>query len=349
MRVVQLMLSKELGGAEKSYIEIINNLSKRNLKILAIGAKGGKAKQYLHERPNILANTVSCLNSYDYMAVLQLFFKIKAFSPDLIHCHLARATKFGGLVGKFLSVPVVSKTHNLVNPKYYRNTSKIVVTTEAQRTHMLNHGFEREHLVKIPNFRSVDNIITGKFRTEDKTKQNNFVIKTLGRFVKKKGFDNLIKAVISLRDKGTQVSLHIAGSGPEKASLLKIINESKYTDEIRLHEWIDDVSGFLSNADLFVLPSIDEPFGLVVLDAMSTGVPILSTKTEGPLEILSTETGYFLDAPNQFEIAKKIELVFRDPLRFEKALNARKEFKMRYSAEAVVPLYYSLYKKILTY
>ena len=349
MRVVHIMLSKDLGGAEKSYIEIVNNLAQENLKILAIGVKGGKAKQYLHENRNILVKTVFCLNSHDYLAFIQLLFKVKAFNPDLIHCHLARATKFGGIIGKILSIPVVSKTHNLVNPKYYHNTSKIVVTTEAQRTHMLCQGFEKERLTKIPNFSSFDDKITDQFRAKGKTEQNSFVIKTLGRFVKKKGFDNLIKAIVYLRDRGGAISLHIAGSGPEKISLLKIINESKHNDEIQLHEWIDDVRTFLSNADLFVLPSLDEPFGLVILDAMSAGVPILSTKTQGPLEILSTETCYFLDAPNKVEIAKKIELIIKDPLRFEKAAKAGQVFKAKYSAEAVVPLYHKLYKDILAY
>ena len=349
MRIVHIMLSKDLGGAEKSYIEIVNSLAQTNMKILAIGVRGSKAVQYLNGRHNVLVETISCLNSYDYLAVIQLFFKIKAFTPDLIHCHLARATKFGGLVGKFLSVPVVSKTHNLVNPKYYRNTSKIVVTTEAQRTHMLSHGFEQGHLVKIPNFRSIDNKIEDQIEVGNKTQQNSFVIKSLGRFVKKKGFDNLIKAVANLRDKGMLVSLQIAGSGPEKASLSEIINERRHTDEIQLHEWVDDVSAFLNNADLFVLPSLDEPFGLVILDAMSTEVPILSTKTQGPLEILSTETCYFLNASDPFEIAKKIELIIKDPSRFEKASKASREFKTKYSAEAVVPLYHNLYKKILAY
>lgn len=349
MRVVHLMLSKDLGGAEKSYIEIVNSLAKNNLKILAIGVRGGKAKQYLYTCRNISVDTIFCLNSYDFLAIIRLLLKIKAFCPDLIHCHLARATKFGGLIGKFLSVPVISKTHNLVNPKYYRNTTRIVVTTEAQMVHMLRHGFEREQLVKIPNFLGIDNKITEQFKAQNKIKHDDFVIKTLGRFVKKKGFDNLVNAVIDLRDKGVRVSLHIAGSGPEEASLLKLINGSGHSDEIQLHRWVDDVSSFLSDADLFVLPSLDEPFGLVILDAMSTGVPILSTKTQGPLEILSMETAYFLEASNKNEIAKKIELVIKDPSRLKKAVRANQEFNTKYSAEAVVPLYINLYKKILAY
>ena len=186
MRVVHLMLSKDLGGAEKSYIEIVNSLAKNNLKILAIGVRGGKAKQYLYTCRNISVDTIFCLNSYDFLAIIRLLLKIKAFCPDLIHCHLARATKFGGLIGKFLSVPVISKTHNLVNPKYYRNTTRIVVTTEAQMVHMLRHGFEREQLVKIPNFLGIDNKITEQFKAQNKIKHDDFVIKTLGRFVKKK-------------------------------------------------------------------------------------------------------------------------------------------------------------------
>ena len=349
MRVAQIMLSSDLGGAEKSYIEIVRCLALQQFKILTIGIRGGRAEQYFLGKENICVKNISCLNSYDYLAVVQILYHLKTFNPNLIHCHLARATKFGSLAGKVLSIPVVSKTHNLVNPKYYRNTTKIIVTTDAQRKHMIDNGFQEDHLVKIPNFQSSKNIENKNIIGKKKPSGDHFVVKSLGRFVKKKGFDNLIKAIVNLRNEGVAVSLSLAGAGPEKNALQRLIDGSGHSKEITIMNWIDDINTYLNDADLFVLSSLEEPFGLVILDAMSMCIPILATKTQGPLEVLNNELAYFLETPDCVEIARQIKKVMRDPTRFSKAIKANKEFKNKYSSEAVIPMYRKLYSELLSY
>ena len=349
MRVAQIMLSSDLGGAERSYIEIVRCLALQQFKILTIGIRGGRAEQYFLGKENICVKNISCLNSYDYSAVVQILYHLKTFNPNLIHCHLARATKFGSLAGKVLSIPVVSKTHNLVNPKYYRNTTKIIVTTDAQRKHMIDNGFQEGHLVKIPNFQSSKNIENKNIIGKKKPSGDHFVVKSLGRFVKKKGFDNLIKAIVNLRNEGVAVSLSLAGAGPEKNTLQRLIDGSGHSKEITIMNWIDDINTYLNDADLFVLSSLEEPFGLVILDAMSMCIPILATKTQGPLEVLNNELAYFLETPDCVEIARQIKKVMRDPTRFSKAIKANKEFKNKYSSEAVIPMYRKLYSELLSY
>ena len=349
MRVAQIMLSSDLGGAEKSYIEIVRCLALQQFKILTIGIRGGRAEQYFLGKENICVKNILCLNSYDYSAVVQILYHLKTFNPNLIHCHLARATKFGSLAGKVLSIPVVSKTHNLVNPKYYRNTTKIIVTTDAQRKHMIDNGFQEDHLVKIPNFQSSKNSENKNIIGKKKPSGDHFVVKSLGRFVKKKGFDNLIKAIVNLRNEGVAVSLSLAGAGPEKNALQRLIDGSGHSKEITIMNWIDDINTYLNDADLFVLSSLEEPFGLVILDAMSMCIPILATKTQGPLEVLNNELAYFLERPDCVEIARQIKKVMRDPTRFSKAIKANKEFKNKYSSEAVIPMYRKLYSELLSY
>lgn len=349
MRVAHIMLSKNLGGAEKSYIDIVNCLALQKIQVLAVGVWGGKAANYFINDLSIIKKKIVCLNSYDYLALLQILYNIKIFRPDLIHCHLARATKFGSVVGRILSIPVVSKTHNLVNPKYYRNCTRIVVTTEAQRMHMIKNGFDNERVTKIPNFRNLSKTSLDPKNYKPKTNQPNFVIKALGRFVKKKGFSNLINAVIKLRNQGIPITFYLAGAGTEKNMLQRMIKDSRYRDDILLVDWVDDVELFLKDADLFVLPSLDEPFGLVILEAMSAGIPILSTKTQGPLEILTEDNAYFLDSPDYLEIADKIKIIMQDVERFSKAVRAKNEFINKYSEKAVIPLYRDLYEKLLSH
>ena len=167
--------------------------------------------------------------------------------------------------------------------------------------------------------------------------------------MKKKGFDNLIKAIVNLRNEGVAVSLSLAGAGPEKNALQRLIDGSGHSKEITIMNWIDDINTYLNDADLFVLSSLEEPFELVILDAMSMCIPILATKTQGPLEVLNNELAYFLETPDCVEIARQIKKVMRDPTRFSKAIKANKEFKNKYSSEAVIPMYRKLYSELLSY
>ena len=95
----------------------------------------------------------------------------------------------------------------------------------------------------------------------------------LGRFVKKKGFDTLLEAFASLR-KESNVKLTIGGDGPERNALKQLAMDLDISDKVEFVGWVEDVAEFLSGSDLFVLPSREEPFGIVILEAMAVGIPL---------------------------------------------------------------------------
>jgi len=110
--------------------------------------------------------------------------------------------------------------------------------------------------------------------------------------------------------------------------------------------WVKDVNELLNDADLFVLPSLDEPFGIAILEAMAKGVPIISTKTKGPIEILDDQTALLINVNDAGDLADKICLVAENKnackVRAERALE---KFKSKYSRDSVVPQLINLYKQ----
>ena len=98
--------------------------------------------------------------------------------------------------------------------------------------------------------------------------------------VEKKGFDLLIKAC----NKSDKFTLIIGGEGPMKKSLVNIAG--KNNKNIKFLGWVNNLDVFFKSIDVFCLPSRIEPFGMVLIEAMARGIPVVSTNCDGPRDII---------------------------------------------------------------
>ncbi len=146
--------------------------------------------------------------------------------------------------------------------------------------------------------------------------QQPILIKSLGRFVEKKGFDTLILAASLLQKKGIQFRLEIGGDGPEKAQLQHLITEHQLTSIVTLVGAIPhpQVLPWLREADLFVLACKVEQKGdqdgipVVLMEAMAAGIPVISTTLSGIPELITDGvTGFLADPNDPQSLAMKIE------------------------------------------
>ena len=106
-----------------------------------------------------------------------------------------------------------------------------------------------------------------------------------GRFVPKKGFESLLQAAGLLRQRGMAVRFDIYGDGPLRPVLAEMIDRLGL-DHVTLHGWRPSLDQAFAEADLFCLPSLEEPFGLVIGEAMGRGLPVVATSTDGPLDVI---------------------------------------------------------------
>ena len=112
------------------------------------------------------------------------------------------------------------------------------------------------------------------------------VIGAMGRFVAKKGFEMFIAALTRLAAQGVAFRAVLAGDGDEAAALRRLAAESGLADLLSFPGWADDKQAFFDGIDLFCLPSHHEPFGIVLLEAMAQALPVVTTASEGPSEIV---------------------------------------------------------------
>jgi glycosyltransferase involved in cell wall biosynthesis len=124
----------------------------------------------------------------------------------------------------------------------------------------------------------------------------DFLIGALGRLAPEKGFDRLIKAVHRLRNSGLMFDLWIAGEGGMRNELQSMISAMGLEDSVRLLGHQKDPRLFLESLDGFVLSSLREGLPNVILEALSMGTPVVSTKVAGvPGVITHREEGLLID------------------------------------------------------
>ena len=123
--------------------------------------------------------------------------------------------------------------------------------------------------------------------------------------------------------------------------------ELKLEDKVQFLGFRDDVPQLMKQSDLFVLPSLSEPFGNILLEAMATSTPIVTTRNHGALHILNGETAIFVDKASSNKLASGILEAINNPeAAFERSKNALELFKNHYTPDAVIPKVLSLYQTV---
>ena len=120
-----------------------------------------------------------------------------------------------------------------------------------------------------------------------------FMFGTVGRLVSFKAQNELISAFASVAPQMPDAGLIVIGRGPLKSDLQRQVRRLDLDGRVIVHGFADDAARLLRALDVFVLPSHDEPFGLVVLEAMACGVPVLASDSGGPAEILTRSDQLF--------------------------------------------------------
>lgn len=345
MRIAQIMLARGFGGAERSFVDLSLALAARGHEILAIGDRRGLALALLAGQTNIECVAIRCHGNWDLLARRVLRHHLQRFAPAVVQAHLARAAYLGGQAAHTLGLPTVAKTHNLVEVKYYQNIDALVPTTTAQAVHLRSHGVSAQALHRIPNFSAL-HAVSDAARTSGPP----WLIKSAGRFVPKKGYAVLLAAFARLRADGVDARLVIGGDGVEAGRLKALAERLGIAAVVEFPGWVDDVASFLRDAHVFVLPSLDEPFGIVVLEAMASAVPIVTTATVGPLEILDAHSACFSACADAPALAAAIAHTLADyPAAGARAQAALAIFRERYSAAVVVERYLALYAQLIAH
>ena len=110
-----------------------------------------------------------------------------------------------------------------------------------------------------------------------------------------------------------RIQFQIAGDGPEFDELKMLQTELKLEDKVQFLEFRDDVPSLMKQSDLFVMTSLSEPFGNILLEAMATGTPIVTTRNDGALHLLNSESAIFVNKASSNSLSGGILEAINNP------------------------------------
>jgi L-malate glycosyltransferase len=318
-----------LGGTEKQAFSLMNNLQQQyHISLLApdgLGAKPFREAGFPYaEFPRLEQNFLIGIRQFR-RSLLALH---RQRSIDVIHVHGAHELIL--LVKLFLPrVPVVFTVHGYhgrQSPVGYRLAAtfcnwfanQVIAVSQSELKLLATHHLKVNKTTLIyngvvENKPDVNRIaqLTEQFGLNSTTQ---ITIGTAARLSEAKGLRYLILAVAQLIDRHPEIRLIIAGEGELEAELHQLVLDLKVSQYVVFAGYVADLQNLLSLMQVFVLPSIQEPFGLVCAEAMSLGKPVIGTDVGGiPEQIVHGVNGFIVPPADPQALADSIDRLLSNP------------------------------------
>ena len=174
------------------------------------------------------------------------------------------------------------------------------------------------------------------------TKEGLINIVTVARLHNQKNPHRLLETALLAKKEGLKLKFHWLGNGPLRDEMETLTNENHLTEWIEFYGFKDNPYPYISQADMMVLPSDAEGFGLVLCEAMSLGIPVISTPTAGPKEILENDRyGLITDFSPQ-SILEAVKRIINDRELKNQLIEAGKKRVEQFSVENAMEQFYRL-------
>jgi glycosyltransferase involved in cell wall biosynthesis len=278
---------------------------------------------------------------------------IKDLNIDLLYMNNQPSTNLEGIIAaKKAGIRSLLHSRIEVNLNFFEvNTvnkwlTKMICVSERIKNSFVAQGINHSKCIVIYN--GIDTTIRPTI-SPDKIKQglgikeDELLIGTVGSLIKRKRFNDLIKAVAFFRNKGSgirgqKIKCIIVGDGPEKKFLEREINRNRLDDTVLMTGFKSDAISYINAMDVFVLPSEREGFPRVILEAMLMGKPVVTSRIAGLSElVIDKKTGFLFQPGNIKELTACISSLLSSPdLRKEMGEASKKRVIENFSIEKYV-------------
>jgi len=352
---LHILGSREFGGADQFYIRLIQALKDAGQPVTPINRPDSPVAQALRER-HIEQVHQSLANRWDLFSCLGIRRQILKHQPCVVQTYMGRATRLTRVPASAKAVHIARLGGFYKIDGYYRHADEWVGNTLAICDFLMKSGMPANRVHHIGNFvpKPIHSSLLEKatLRASHQIPEDARVIFSLGRLVPKKGFKDLLNAFHQLPAEmdGRPLYLLIAGDGPEWSSLQSQVQELGLGERVRLLGWQNPPDAFYSIADVFVCPSRHEPLGNVILEAWNHRLPVVSTRSDGALELIDEGvTGLLCDCRDASGMAASLKTALESS-EVERAAMAEagnKKLNEKYGQDAIVAQYLDLYQHSL--
>ncbi len=310
----------------------------------------------------------------DFQTLFSLWRLMIREKPTIVHTHTSKAGILGRLAAKMAAVPIIIHTpHGHVFYGHFRSgpsriflvierlfaciTDCLIALTEKERKDYIELSVSNsENIVQIHSGVEIDRYLSTRVNVEKKKRSLGLnprarVVGTVGWLLPIKGPMILLKAMGRVWEKLSEVELVYVGKGELQEALKAQAFQMGVSEKVKFLGWRDDVEEIMPIMDLFVLPSLNEGMGRVLVEAMAAGKPIVASDCGGIPDLVEHEqTGLLVPPGNVQALAVAIQQILMDTEKArrmgEKGRAECHKFSLQTMLEKLETLYQDLLKEI---
>lgn len=368
IRILHLISSNGLYGAEKVLLSIAENMNSNGVKSMVVPIKNlhNPHSELFNEalKRDIPAQIVESQGRFDRGTVDQLVELIHQNRISIVHSHNYKADFVGLLAARKAQIPIVATNHSWTNTdlklRMYeffdglllRKFNKVVAVSEQVRTDMLKAGIPATKITVIDNGVPLNKEAgdAAKLRVEFGISGSALIVGCIARLSLEKGHTYLLEAAKKITDDSHNVYFILFGEGPLEGELKDRVKELGLEKRILFAGYRNDMGNVYSAIDVLVQPSLREGLPLSLLEAMSYGKAVIATSVGAVPELITNmQTGLLIKPASVEKISQSLKTLINDSqLRVELGKNAREFVKARYSLEKMISSYRQVYKEVAT-
>lgn len=336
IKLVLITADSGFGGGTSHILGILRNINLEKFETYLVCPKGYLSNEARNIQ-GIKIFHVRMNSKFDFGSVFDIksvLAKIQSsgdpFGPMIAHSHGPRALFLSSFatpdpIKRIYSEHIYNDDYHLKNPlngwlqksllkHFWKRTNLVIAVSHSVKNFLTkNRLCDEKKITLIPN--GIDlSIQTSAAKRKIKELNLTPIIGTIGSLNEQKGQKYLIESLPIVLKKYPLASMEIIGSGEMLKSLKSLTKSLKVERHVSFLGQQKNIGKYMKNWDVFVLPSISETFGIVALEAMAAGIPLVATRTGGITDIVSSKSsGLIVETKNSQAIAKAVIDIVNKP------------------------------------
>jgi glycosyltransferase involved in cell wall biosynthesis len=288
----------------------------------------------------------------DIRMIFRLYTLFRKEKPDVIHTHryvmeyAIPAAVLAGVQVRIHTIHNVAKKENTtlarkLNKLFFRffHVIPVSLSEEVQKTVMLEYDLSEAQTPVI--FNGVPLERCKPLKTYSSHAERFFHV---GRFSEAKNHAMLICAFVQAHEQDSNLHLYLYGQGELDQSMRGLVKEKRAESYIHFCGLSDDIYTIMHNMDLFLLPSLYEGMPMTLIEAMGTGLPIITTNVGGIPDMLQNNESAVMISPDERKLTTAIVSLANSQSRREKLGRSALEVSVGFSSQGMAKSYLSLYE-----
>lgn len=352
VKIAYIIPTLDSGGAERFFVDLIKNLDRTKFAPRLILYKRGGVWLEELRKINVDVEILEKKKIFDFNNFRAIVKAIKKDKPDIVHTQLG-GDIYGVLAARLCGVKKIISTevntnvqesflYNFVKKFSLRFASHVVAVSSAVAEDALRrYSLDPGKLEVIYNGINLENFL---HKPEGRLNSNKIILGSIGRLEEQKGYKYLLEAFALL--KRQDLELKIAGAGSLQDDLQQKIKELDLPEQVKLVGLVDSAK-FLQEIDIFVLPSLWEGMGIVLVEAMAAGKLIVASEVGGIKEVLKKDFALFAEAGNSESLSSVLNQaceIIDSPQALSMKVSAQEEVLKRFDIKKITSDYQKIYE-----